>query len=304
MSFKFTKLTILASLAAVFLLIGIWGVFAPVSLGAKTTTVYTVEKGMGYKQIGADLEKVGIIHNHGFFTLYALATGSYGKLQAGAYEISPSMSVAQIVKKMVSGDVIENSLTIIEGWNLQDIASELESKKIMTSVDFLAAAKVAPDLDFLKDKPAKLSLEGYIFPDTYEFPIGAPASDLVKKALANFDKKLTPELRQAIVKQHKTIFQIVTMASIIEKEVQTPEDKKMVSGILWKRIKAGMPLQVDATVHYAIGNNNPLSVKDLKINSPYNTYNFPGLPQGPISNPGIDSITATIYPVDSPYWYY
>ena len=123
--------------------------------------------------------------------------------------------------------------------------------------------------------------------------------------LVNFDKKLTPELRTQIQKQKKTIFEIITMASMIEKEVRSLNDKKIVSGILWKRISIGMPLQLDATINYITDKNDPgVAIKDTKIDSPYNTYKYKGLPKGPISNPGIDSTTAAIYPTQTKYWYY
>jgi UPF0755 protein len=123
--------------------------------------------------------------------------------------------------------------------------------------------------------------------------------------LANFGKKLNPELREKIAVQKKTIFDIVTMASLLEKEVITLDDKKIVAGILWKRLEIGMPLQLDATVNYVTGKNDPsVTIKDTTIDSPYNTYKYKGLPKGPISNPGIDSIIATIYPKKTNYWYY
>jgi len=125
------------------------------------------------------------------------------------------------------------------------------------------------------------------------------------KMLANFDEKITPDLRKEITKQKKTIFEIITMASLIEKEVAMDEDRAIVSGILWKRIKLGIPLQVDATITYITGKNNTkISLNDTKINSPYNTYKYRGLPPGPIANPGIAAIRAAIFPKSSPYLFY
>jgi UPF0755 protein len=123
--------------------------------------------------------------------------------------------------------------------------------------------------------------------------------------LKNFDQKLTPALMAEIKAQKKSIFSIVTMASLLEKEVKTQEDKKIVSGILWKRIAIGMPLQLDATINYITNKGDAsVTIKDTKINSPYNTYKYYGLPKGPISNPGLDSISAAIYPTKTNYLYY
>ena len=130
-------------------------------------------------------------------------------------------------------------------------------------------------------------------------------SDLAEMMRANFEKKLTPDLRAKIEEQGKTIFEIITMASIIEKEVITLEDKKLVSGILWKRIGIGMPLQSCATISYITGKKTTkVSVEETQIDSPYNTYKYAGLPIGPICNPGMDSIIAAIEPEQSPYWYH
>jgi UPF0755 protein len=123
--------------------------------------------------------------------------------------------------------------------------------------------------------------------------------------LDNFDKKLTQDLRDEIARQKKTIFEIVTMASILEKEVQTDEDRAMVADIFWRRLKAGMPLQADSTINYITGKSDSrANLTDIQIDSPYNTYKYPGLPVGPIGNPGLSAIKAAIYPKANGYWYF
>jgi UPF0755 protein len=315
------KKKILIGLCVAIFLIGWWGIYIPYSLNAMPQITYGIQKGLGYKAIGIYLERQGIIKNHGFFTLYVLISGNYSKLQAGSYKVSPSMSVADIVKKIATGDVIKNKITIIEGWDLEDIGKYLETQKLYAKPafaqgssepseakkDFLDLTKkdFSGSFDFLKDKPKNLSLEGYIFPDTYEVLPEEKPEELLKNTLANFDKKLTTDLRQEIANQKKSIFQIITMASILEKEVKSLEDKKIVSGILWKRLESGIPLQVDATINYITDKNDSrVQIKDTKIDSPYNTYKYGGLPLGPICNPGMNSILAAIYPAESPYWYY
>jgi len=214
------------------------------------------------------------------------------------------MSVVDIINKFIKGDVAKKKLVILEGWDIGDVANYLDAKKIYSKDDVLAASKkdFSVNFSFLKNKS---SLEGYIFPDTYLVPVDFTADDFLKMTLNNFDKRLTPELRQEIARQKKTVSEVITMASILEKEVRSLDDKKVVSGILWKRISYGMPLQVDSTVNYVTGKNDAsVALKDLKIDSKYNTYKYLGLPSGPISNPGMDSILAAIYPVKSQYWYY
>ena len=157
----------------------------------------------------------------------------------------------------------------------------------------------------MKAKPADVGLEGYMFPDTYRVAKDAKPEDVVQKMLENFNRKLTPEMRADIALQGKTIFDVITMASIIEREASDTEDRKIISGILWKRVEAGMALQADATLTYITGNGTfALSADDLAVDSPYNTYKYPGLPVGPISNPGLDAILAAIYPKASPFWFY
>ena len=300
---------------AIIFLFFIYAIYIPKSPSDSPLVVYTIQKGMNSKSIAFDLESQGIINNSLFFRAYVIIFGQWPSLQAGSYDVSPSMSISSIVKKFVSGDVKKIYITIIEGWNLQDISEYFEKEKLYLKTDFLDLTNPSTssgqgkdwsqDIDFLKDKPKNLTLEGYIFPDTYQIAFGLTLDKLLETILDNFDKKLTQELRKEISLQKKSIFQIITMASIIEKEVILLEDKKIVAGILWKRINAGIPLQVDATINYITGKNDPgVSIKDTTIDSPYNTYKYYGLPKGPISNPGMDSILAAIYPTKTDYWYY
>jgi UPF0755 protein len=216
------------------------------------------------------------------------------------------MTIPEITEKFVSGDVIEEQITIIEGWNLKEIAQYLGEKEFSEEEFFeLAKKDFSPEFDFLKDKSKDMNLEGYIFPDTYEIQKDESLEDILTKTLQNLDKKLTLEMREEINRQGKTIFEIITMASMIEKEVKGFEDKKIVSGILWKRLENNIPLQVDAMISYITGKKSAnISIEETKIDSPYNTYKYKGLPLGPISNPGLESILASIYPESSEYWYY
>jgi len=225
---------------------------------------------------------------------------------------SPESRAAFTYYNDVCQDLIEKNedcFRIIEGWDNKEVSAYLVDKNFLSENGFTEAAgadsPLIKEFDFLQDKPANVDLEGYLFPDTYRIFKNSDSYDIIRKMLANFNAKLTPELRQEIVKQKKSFFEVLTLASIIEKEVSEPEDMKMVADIFYKRLKAGIALQSDATVNYATGKSliQP-TYQDLSVNSLYNTYKYPGLPPGPISNPGINALKAAIYPTPNPYYYF
>ena len=229
------------------------------SLSMAEDKLFLVEKGESFFQIAENLEKANLIKSKFIFDFYILLRREEKKLQAGEYYFNSSMSVAEISQKIVSGDILMMTITIPEGFTLEQIEERINLKL-----------------------PGE-GLEGFLFPDTYQFPFNVSGEEVVRKMRDNFETKLTLELREEIEKQGKTILEIVTMASLIEKEVKTLEDKKLVSGILWKRLGVGMLLQVDVEI---------------------GTYQNLGLPLKPICNPGMESILAAIYPEESVYWYY
>ncbi|MBI5221648.1 MAG: endolytic transglycosylase MltG [Candidatus Magasanikbacteria bacterium] len=220
----------------------------------------------------------------------------------------------------------EINITIIPGWNLRQIAMDWQAKGLIKSPDELydlvgkpafnykAHHKVAPVLDFVStssfdyffvDKSKYLSYEGYFLPDTYRVYADASATDVIKKIFNHLDEKITPEMRASVASQHKNFGQILTMASVVEKEAPTSDSMSMVADIFWRRLKAGWPLQSCATVNYITGKNDPAaSAKDKLIDSLYNTYLYPGLPPAPISNPSLNAIKAVIYPIKNDYWYF
>lgn len=283
------------------------GIYLPKNAKSSEQKIFTVEKGQGVKEISQNLEKEGIIKNRIFFRLYALYSRNFLNLQAGDYQLSSSMNIPQIVEKIVRGDVFKITLTFPEGFSLKDIEQKLREAGIDGELN-LANYRVGEfknEFSFLKNVSEEMSLEGFLFPDTYHFLFGSDTIDIIKLMLNNFDKRFTPELREEIALQKKSIFEIITIASLIEKEAKAKEDKELVSGILWKRLEIGMPLQADATIVYALGEKkDKISIEDTKIDSPYNTYKYKGLPKGPICNPGLESIKAAIYPKESDYLYY
>jgi len=266
------------------------GIYLPKGIDMVEEKLFSVEKGQGLFQIAENLEKEGLIKSKYFFVFYVFIQGKVKKLQAGEYELNSLMSIAEIAQKIISGDIVKEEITIIEGWSLKDIGFYFENRGMFQAEE-------------LYDERA--DLEGYFFPDTYQIRRGATLEEIINKAVDNFNKKLTPELRNEIERQGKTIFEIVTMASLIKKEVRTKEDKELVSGILWKRLENNIPLQVDATITYITGKKTTkISIEETQIDSPYNTYKYLGLPIGPICNPGLESILAAMYPKSSEYWYY
>lgn len=228
----------------------VWGVLFPKNSSLKENKIFSVERGQGLFQISKNLEKEGLIGNKLFFSFYIILAGSQGGLQAGEYFISPSENIVKVAEKIISGDTAKITITIPEGWTQAQIEEALN-------------LKLPGD-----------NLQGYLFPDTYHFPLRVSGKEAAETMMANFSKK-TAGL--------KITRDIVIMASLIEKEVRTKEDKELVSGILWKRLKVGMPLQVDVEMW---------------------TYENRGLPSSPIANPGIESILAALNPKTSVFWYY
>ncbi len=270
--------------------------------------IFLIPKGESFFEIGDNLERKGIINSSFYFKIYALLSGSFNRFQAGNYIFCTDDNIKNISEIMKRGDIAQKKITIIEGWNVRDIAEYFESLDLAEEEGFLKKVK-SSDFDylysFLEEKPKETGLEGYLFPDTYFIPYGADVESVIELMLANFDNKLNDDLKSEIKKQQKSFFDIITIASLIEKEVREYEDKRLVSGIIRKRLKIGMPLQIDATISYITGRRTTaISIAETQIDSPYNTYKHRGLPIGPICNPGIESIKAALYPKESDYLFY
>ena len=253
--------------------------------------IFIVEKGDGLKLISANLEKDGIIRNSTWFTAYVFYKGLAGNLQAGEYSLNPSLNIIQITNKISKGNVIPREVKIIipEGFTLKQIDARL------AEADLIEAGELS----------IQSHLEGYLFPDTYEFDKKMNLDEIINIMQENFNQKLDDSLRNEIERQKKTIEEIIIMASIIEREVPLYEDSRIVSGVFWNRLRDNYPLQSCATIAYALGKDKWIySVEDTKIDSPYNTYENVGLPPGPICNPGILAIKAAIYPEYTDYYFF
>lgn len=296
--------------------------FFPCRLSTPEKNVFfRVEPGDDAKKISINLENSGLISWSPLFKAYVLVTGKSKELKTGTYEISSLMSIPKIVNIIEKGVIAGERITIIEGWNLKDIGLYFEKVGLFGANDFWEIAgfpatdysdtttslpfDFSSEYDFLREKPKNIGLDGYLFPDTYVVNIGAGPEEVIRQILDNFRGKLSPDLKESIKSQDKTLFDVLTMASLIENEARTGEDRRLVSGILWKRLKSRFPLQLCATVNYVLGKKGTdISIEETKIDSPYNTYKYAGLPLGPICNPSLDSIEAALNPKDSKYWYY
>ncbi|OIP78753.1 MAG: hypothetical protein AUK20_03235 [Parcubacteria group bacterium CG2_30_45_37] len=269
--------------------------------------IFVVSQGETVSQIAENLRTNNLISSVVYFKYEVWR--SRLNLKAGEYAIGPKLSAREIIKILSQGQALsrEKTIRIIEGWNLNDINNYLNKNKIVAMDSFLSLANrpVSQEWRSSYGLPDNADLEGFLFPDTYRIDKEATAADIIKKMLDNFQKKLTPAMAEEIKRQNKSVYEIITMASLIEKEVRTPEDMKIVSGIFWQRIENRQGLESCATLAYILGVNKPqYSVADTKIDSPYNTYKHRGLPPSPIANPGLNAITAAIYPKETDYNYF
>lgn len=313
-------LTIFLSVCVVLVVlsaVGGWLFFS--SLGATSadtaTRSFTVAKGENTSAIATHLRVEGLIKSPLVFQLYIWVTGVAGRLQVGEYALSPSMGVPTITRVLSQGktEPREVTITIPEGWSSEQIGAYLADKNLFSKDAWLAAAQmtdsrtILPDAtySFLTDKPVGATLEGYLFPDTYRVFRNATPAEVIRKMLDNFGSKVTPELIAQMHNKGTTLFEDLTLASIVEKEVPNDIDRRKVADVFLKRLRDGIPLQSDATVNYVTGKGTTRpSFGDLAVDSPYNTYKHYGLPPGPIGNPGLSSILAVVNPEPNPYYYF
>lgn len=260
-----------------------------------TDQVVVINKGQGIKEIGQKMEKMHLIRDSFYFEIYAFLFQKKN-LQAGEYVFNSSMSISEIVESLVVGKVVrhEIKITIPEGFTLKQIDQKLTEAGLIQSGALI-------NFDINKTQ----HLEGYLFPDTYFFGKDASLDEVVNKMLDNFDKKFDTGMKEEAARQNRTAEQIVILASIIQNEALNEEEMPLLSGVFSNRLKQNWPLQSDATVNYITGKGmRQAAIEDTKINSPYNTYQYKGLPPGPICNPGLAALKAAIWPVKTDYFYF
>lgn len=267
---------------------------SPVDTKDTTPIVFMVREGDGVKTIASNLATQNIIRSSTGFYLLVKLLGIERQVQAGEFRLTRAMDAKEVALELTHG-TSDQWVTTLEGWRDEEIASTLSK-----------------DLDIPEDEFLKYTKEGYMFPDTYRVPQDASAAAVAQIFLTNFNKKITPQMIADAKKEGLTLDQVIILASIVEREGRTVDDRPVIAGIILKRLKANWPLEVDATLQYALGYQasdktwwkKSLTDADKKIDSPYNTYLNTGLPPTPICNPGLESINAVIYSKASDYWYY
>jgi UPF0755 protein len=297
----------LASLAAVVVIVSVvylggyvYDAYFVAPGPAAQETVLVIEPGDSVSEIARALEDGGVIKSALPFKLYVKWSGHSGDLQAGSFDLKTGMSYAAIVDAITSGGAEEVQVTIPEGYTLKQIGETVRAAIPSISEEEWDAA-VGAGSPLASDpfivaagKPDSVDLEGYLFPDTYRFFSDASSEDVVKKMIGTMQEKAPGITHDQL-----------TLASIVEREVQDPEDMKEVADIFLKRLDAGMALQADSTLSYITGQESAeMTTEDLQYDTPYNTYKYPGLPPGPISNPGMNAIDAVLHPTANDWYYF
>nr|WP_255807593.1 endolytic transglycosylase MltG [Cohnella mopanensis] len=295
----------------------LWNGLRPAKASA-TPVKITINSGMRAQKVAEMLEENGLIRSAFLFSGWLKLEGEGSRFQAGEYELTPGMSRQEIVAKLNSGDIVAGAtirFTIPEGFTVQQIAARLAETAGIDKTKFLEAAakpeqwtgslwtKALPN-----DNSLRFPLEGYLFPETYEMKRGSTEGDIINRMLAELDHKLDqlPEDWQSTLEERGlTVHQLLTIASLVEREVVVDEERPIVASVIQNRLKKKMPLQIDATIQYLLDKQKERLLEvDLKVNSPYNTYLNAGLPPGPIATPSLKSIEAALYPEKTDYFYY
>lgn len=275
---------------------------------------FVVVEGESVQKICLRLERSSLIKDAEKLRLYLIYTGLDRQIRSGSFKLSPSISPIEISQVLTDLNRTSIPFSILPGWRLEEIAASLPTSGLMIDPqEFLALANnPSTDLRIAIDLPAGSSLEGYLYPDIYQVSRDISLLSLFNQILERFNSTLTSDLRSAFSTQGVSLHETVTLASIIQREAIIGEERPLIASVFYNRLEAGMFLETDPTVQYALGYQesshtwwkSPLFYKDLEINSPYNTYQHPGLPPGPISNPDLTSLMAVGYPEQSAYYYF
>jgi UPF0755 protein len=289
---------------------GLWArsLFEPVAPNAQPTAVI-IPQGAKLERIGAILQSNGVVRSGTAFRLYARYQGGTEKIRAGRYSLSGSMSLARILQRLTAGPQTDQGIrvTIPEGFTLKQIADTLDDKRITDGKEFLRlATDKATIAKLTADFPLpEKTLEGYLFPDTYRFKSNTSPLKILEEMTANFESRFARPYAQQIADSKRSLHDLVTIASLVEREARVPQDRAPIAGVIVNRLEQNMRLQVDATVLYALGTHKDrVLYKDLEVDSPYNTYRHKGLPPGPIACPGMASLEAALKPTESTSLYY
>lgn len=279
-----------------------------------TPVEFTIQSGEPVTSIAERLESKGLIKDAQLFRLALRYWGVDAKIEAGDYRLRPNMSMVEIAAELQHGRLRSKMVTIKEGLRAEEVAHLLASEGLVSQEEFFTLVRQGQfDYDFLaRPADAPDGLEGFLFPDTYEFPANASARDIIETMLRNFERRFTLEMRQQALDRNMSIYQVVTLASIVEREAVLSEERPIIASVYFNRLQAGMYLQADPTVQYAKGFDAKtgrwwapmLQEEANSFQSPYNTFLHPGLPPGPICSPGLAAIQAVLQPADTDYLFF
>lgn len=274
---------------------------------------FTVEMGESPAAIAVRLAEQGVIPNARAFRDYLVYRGLDTTLQAGSYRLSPARPALEIAATLQDATPAEVDFVILPGWRLEEIAAGLPTSGLaITQQEFLQVASAPAGSALAAELPPEATLEGFLLPDSYQLERELDARDLVDRFTANFMEQVDAEMREGFAAQGLSLYEAVSLAAIVEREAITDEEMPQIASVFFNRLAAGMKLDSDPTVQYALGYDaeqqtwwtNPLSQQDLGIDSSYNTYLYPGLPPGPIANPSLKAIRAVAFPAQTPYYYF
>ncbi|MBN1829714.1 MAG: endolytic transglycosylase MltG [Deltaproteobacteria bacterium] len=267
------------------------------------TMVLNIPKGVSFSWIAGQLEEAGLVRDRRIFIAFACLRRATVHVKAGEYELSGRLSPAQILDKMVRGEVREYLLSFPEGFTLRQVARRLADEGLVSETAFLAAASDAGFLGSLKIEGDRA--EGYLFPETYRFTRLMDEKQIIRMMVQEFRRRFTPVHEARAAELGMSIRDIVTLASIVEKEGGPVREKSLIAAVFYNRLKKGMRLESDPTVIYGIENfNGNLTREHLRQKTPYNTYVIRSLPPGPICNPGLDALMAALYPADVKFLFF
>ena len=317
----FNTYKISLSLLVVCILFGIWFVISEIYTAEvqkdSDQITFEVKSDESVSALADRLEKEGVIRNTWFFKKYLAITGKDKKINIGEFTVIKPITLARVVSALGQPGLSEENITIIPGWTIRDVAQYFESlgkfqAEETTELIGLPAViyKQAPQLDLdlkiLQDKPSNVSYEGYLAPDTYRIYKNADLKSIITKLMQERESQITDDMWKDIKKTGRSFHEILTMASILEREARTLEDKKKIADIFWRRYEKNWALQADSTVHYAVNKSGNVftTSEDRATDSLWNTYKYPGLPPSPICNPSLESIEAALYPDKNNDWYF
>ena len=272
---------------------------------------FTIEMGEPVDSVANHLESVGLIRDAESFRTYLVYSGLDTSIQAGDYQLSTAMSAIDVAHELQDATPEEITFVVLPGWRIEEIAASLSTSGLnITTEEFLSAAQTPPEeIDFLRGAE---TTEGFLYPEPYILPRETTADELVNELVRNFSLSLSADIRNGFEEQGLTVYQAVTLASMVEREAVQEEEQPLIASVYLNRFRIGMKLEADPTVQYAIGFNilqqtwwtNPLNLLDLQLNSPYNTYIYEGLPPAPIANPGLSALRAVAFPAETTYYFF